>query len=316
MVNPTIIGQSPQLEAILRSTNIVSATDVNVLILGESGTGKELLAQSIHQNSCRHLQPYVSINCAALPDELAEAELFGYQKGAFTGADKSHIGRISQAEGGTLFLDEVGELSPKLQTKLLRFLESGECQPLGSDKNIFIDARIIAATNRDLLADVETGRFRQDLYYRLNVVPLRIPALRERSGDIKILLQHFFEYMAQQHGIPLPQLDKMAANCLNQYTWPGNVRELRNLCERLVILLQGQTVFVENLPHEIRQASGINNTVKGFLLPEQGLNLEQLEQNMIIQALDKTSGNRSRAARLLGLTRDTLLYRMKKYAMR
>ncbi|MDH5361081.1 MAG: AAA family ATPase, partial [Gammaproteobacteria bacterium] len=131
-----------------------------------------------------------------------------------------------------------------------------------------------------------------------------------------ILLQHFFEYMAQQHGIPLPQLDKMAANCLNQYTWPGNVRELRNLCERLVILLQGQTVFVENLPHEIRQASGINNTVKGFLLPEQGLNLEQLEQNMIIQALDKTSGNRSRAARLLGLTRDTLLYRMKKYAMR
>lgn len=314
MVKPKIIGQSPQLESLLRSTNIVSATDVSVLVLGESGTGKELLAQSIHQNSSRHQQAYIAVNCAALPDELAEAELFGYQKGAFTGADKSHSGHISQADGGTLFLDEVGELSPKLQAKLLRFLESGECQPLGSDKNHIVDVRIIAATNRDLLNEVETGKFRQDLYYRLNVVPLQMPALRERSGDIKILLEYFFEQLAQQHAIPAPQLDKSAQKKLHEYHWPGNIRELRNLCERLVILLQGQTISAENLPTEIRLSN--TSSTRGFLLPEQGLNLEQLEQDMISQALDKTSGNRSRAARLLGLTRDTMLYRMKKYAMR
>lgn len=312
MANPMIIGQSPQLEALIRSSNIVSATDVNVLVLGESGTGKELLAQSIHQNSSRHLQAFVAINCAALPDELAEAELFGYQKGAFTGAEKSHSGRISHADGGTLFLDEVGELSPKLQAKLLRFLESGECQPLGSNQNHIVDVRTIAATNRDLLREVEMGRFRQDLYYRLNVVPLEMPALRERSGDIKILLNYFFKHMAQHHGIPIPQLDKSAQKKLHEYHWPGNVRELRNLCERLVIFLQGQTIFAANLPAEIRLANSQASSPKGFLLPEQGLNLEQLEQDMISQALDKTSGNRSRAARLLGLTRDTMLYRMKK----
>ena len=316
MVNTTLVGQSPELEAVLRSSAIVAATDVNVLILGESGTGKELLAQSLHQNSKRQKLPFIAINCAALPDELAESELFGYRKGAFTGADKHHTGIITQAEGGTLFLDEVGELSFKLQAKLLRFLESGECQPLGSDHTHNVNVRIIAATNSDLLNQVEQGQFRQDLYYRLNVVPLQMPALRQRSGDVRVLLQHYIKHFSQLHVLAAPRIDKEALQTLQSYSWPGNVRELRNLCERLVILLQGQSIQVENLPAEIRQGNRLEASIKGFLLPEQGLNLEQLEQDMLSQALNKSGGNRSRAARLLGLTRDTMLYRMKKYSMR
>ena len=313
MENNKIIGSSPQLENLLRSASIVSATGVNVLLLGESGTGKELMAEALHQQSPRKDQSFIAVNCAALPDELAEAELFGYRKGAFTGASQDFSGRLAQADGGTLFLDEVGELSLKVQAKLLRFLESGECQSLGATNNRHIDVRIIAATNRDLNAEVASGNFRQDLYYRLNIVPLELPPLRERSGDIAVLARHFVHHFAIQHGLRAPSFDASAMEVLLNYGWPGNVRELRNFCERSVILLQGQTVTRDNLPREMLQAR--STRLGGFQLPDNGLSLEHLEQDMIRQALDKTAGNRSRAARLLGLTRDTLNYRLKKYAI-
>jgi len=309
-----IIGKSPQLENLLRSASIVSATGANVLLLGESGTGKELLAEALHQQSPRKDQSFVAVNCAALPDELAEAELFGYRKGAFTGAGQDYAGRLAQADGGTLFLDEVGELSLKVQAKLLRFLESGECQPLGATGNHHVDVRIIAATNRDLQQEVEAGTFRRDLFYRLNIVPLEIPALRERSGDIPLLARHYIDHFAKQYQLTAPRFEQAAIQLLQTYHWPGNVRELRNFCERSVILLQGKTIGVEMLPAEMR-AQNRHTVLAGFTLPEAGLSLEALEQDMIRQALDKTSGNRSRAARLLGLTRDTLNYRLKKYAI-
>jgi len=309
-----IIGKSPQLENLLRSASIVSATDANVLLLGESGTGKELMAEALHQQSPRKHRPFVAVNCAALPDELAEAELFGYRKGAFTGAGQDYAGRLAQADGGTLFLDEVGELSLKVQAKLLRFLESGECQPLGATGNRHIDVRVIAATNRDLQQEVESGNFRPDLYYRLNIVPLELPALRERNGDIPLLARHFVAYFAGQYDLPAPEFKRDSLQLLQAYGWPGNVRELRNFCERTVILLQGQTIDVEMLPAEMR-ARKHSSSSAGFTLPDSGLSLEALEQELIRQALDKTSGNRSRAARLLGLTRDTLNYRLKKYAI-
>jgi transcriptional regulator with GAF, ATPase, and Fis domain len=309
----SIIGQSPQLENLLRSAGIVAATDANVLLLGESGTGKELLAEELHHQGQRKARAFVAVNCAALPDELAEAELFGYRKGAFTGAGQDYDGRLAQADGGTLFLDEVGELSLKVQAKLLRFLESGECQPLGSNANRHLDVRVIAATNRDLQREVETGNFRGDLYYRLNIVPLELPPLRERSGDIPLLIQHFVEGFAGQYGLAAPTFDRQAMTTLLAYAWPGNVRELRNFCERSVILLQGQTIGTDQLPREMRQPTSCVHG--GFQLPEDGISLEVLEQEMIRQALDKSSGNRSRAARLLGLTRDTLNYRLKKYSI-
>ncbi len=309
-----LTGQSPTLRTVVHAAQVIAATDVTTLILGESGTGKERLATALHQASRRAAAPLVTVNCAALPEALAEAELFGARKGAFTGAQHDREGRIGAADGGTLFLDEIGELPLAIQAKLLRFLESGECQPLGDHRPRRVDVRVIAATHRDLAADAAAGRFRADLYYRLNVVPLTLPPLRERREDIALLARRLSEELATRHGLSAPRFSRAALKRLEQHPWPGNVRELRNLCERLVILLGGRTIEPENLPLEIAAPEAATGQ-RGFALPEEGIRLEELEAEMIRQALARTDGNRSRAARLLGLSRDTLLYRLKKYAL-
>ncbi|MBF0470546.1 MAG: sigma-54-dependent Fis family transcriptional regulator [Gammaproteobacteria bacterium] len=308
-----LIGQSPQLEALMRAAKVVAATDVTVLLQGESGTGKELLAAALHQASRRREAPFVSINCAALPDTLAESELFGHRKGAFTGADSHAGGRIAAAAGGTLFLDEIGELSLPIQAKLLRFLESGECQRLGESTPHRVDTRLIAASHRDLLQRVAEGAFRKDLFYRIHVVPLELPPLRERSGEIPYLLAHFSTQLAQQHQLTKPRFHRDCFPYLDRYPWPGNVRELRNFCERMVILFSGRTIHPDNLPREILAPNTPESG--GIELPEGGLRLDEVEKRLITKALDRCRGNRSKAARLLGLTRDTLLYRIKKHAL-
>ncbi len=313
-INQRIIGQSPELQATLRAAAITAATDVTILIQGESGSGKELLAHEIHRQSRRHNAEFVTINCAALPENLAESELFGHRKGAFTGAIGDQVGRVQAANGGTLFLDEVGELPLSIQAKLLRFLESGECQPVGQPRVESVDARIIAATNRDLYAAVQNGTFREDLYYRLNVVPLELPPLRERGKDIELLVSRLTSLLAMQHRLDTPRYSVTALEIMQAYAWPGNVRELRNVCERLLILFSGKTIQPENLPAELHHKD-VGKGANKFVLPESGIHLENLEVSMIQQALDKTRGNQSKAARLLGLTRGTLIYRMKKYAL-
>ena len=306
-------SQEPAMQEVLNTARIVAATDVTTLILGESGTGKELLARAIHDNSPRQDAPFVSVNCGALPESLAESLLFGHRKGAFTDAQQSHEGHIRAASGGTLFLDEIGELSPAVQAKLLRFLESGEIIPVGEALAHHVDVRIVTATHRDLDQLVAKGAFRSDLYYRLNIVPLCLPPLRDRAADIPRLLKRFFAELAERHTQPPVRLDSAAMRALAKHSWPGNIRELRNLCERLAILMPGKVLGLNNLPTEYREPV---DTSSGLIdLPSDGLVLADVERDLIRQALTRTRGNRSKAARLLGLTRDTLLYRLKKFAL-
>ncbi len=308
-----IIGNSPELKALLRSLQIAAATDVTVMLLGESGTGKELLARKLHQDSHRKDAPFVAINCAALPEGLAESELFGHRKGAFTGAVRENTGRIQAAAGGTLFLDEVAELPSSVQPKLLRFLESGEFQAVGDTRNQQANVRIITATHADLESRIKQGAFREDLYYRLNVIPFHVPPLRDRTEDINLLIKVLSNSLSKKHEIEEASYSKQCLSLLNRYAWPGNIRELRNFCERMLILFSGRQVEVDNLPAEIRQPAPVQTS--SFILPDQGLDWAQLEKDLIMQALQKTSGNQSKAARLLGLTRDTFLYRIRKYAI-
>lgn len=240
--------------------------------------------------------------------------MFGHCRGAFTDAKRDHEGYVYKAKEGTLFLDEVADLPLATQAKLLRFLESGEYQPLGCNNLRYSQTRILVATNKDLAKAVAIGTFRCDLYYRLNVIPLHLPPLRDRTGDITLLAKSFFAELANRHNLRCPTLSTEAWHCLEHYDWPGNVRELRNLCERLLILLQGQNIGIENLPLEIRCPNKTSST-NNFVLPISGINFYQLEQDLIKQALMNSRGNQTRAARLLGLTRDTLLYRMKKYGL-
>jgi len=307
-----ILGKSPEFKTLLRSLDVASATDVTLILTGESGTGKELLARHVHKLSSRHDAPFVAINCAALPEGLAESELFGHVKGAFTGAMTDNAGRINMAEGGTLFLDEVGEMSPDIQAKLLRFLESGEYQPVGSLKQRHADVRLVAATNADLRKKVDDGSFREDLYYRLNIIPFHVPALRERTGDVELLIPEITKRLSEQYGLPPPTYSKAAMNCLKSYAWPGNIRELRNLCERMLILFNGRVIDDGNLPREIRHQQTRRWT---FSLPDTGIKLEELERELLQQALEKSQGNQSKAARILGLTRYAFMYRLKKYQL-
>ena len=310
----TMLGQSAEFENIQRTAKIMAATDVTVLIQGESGTGKELMAKFIHSQSKRHSTPFITINCAALPEALAESELFGHCKGAFTGATNDQQGRIQSAHNGTLFLDEVGELPLNIQAKLLRFLENGECQTIGQTKTDKVNVRVVAATNRDLFKEVENGNFREDLFYRLNVVPLALPNLRDRQSDITLLINHLSAQLATKHCLDVPRYSVKAIEHCQRYAWPGNIRELKNFCERMVILLSGKTITVENLPLELR-AEQKKKISDPFTLPESGVVLEHVEAQLINQAIDKSHGNQSKAARLLGLTRSALLYRMKKHSL-
>lgn len=308
----TLIGDSAEFQAVIRSAQIIASTDVTVLIEGDTGTGKELMARAIHQSSHRADKTFITINCAALPESLAESELFGHKKGAFTGAVDNQPGYAKQADGGTLFLDEISELSLATQAKLLRFIEYGECQSLGDSKTQNLDVRILAASNKNLNAMVDQGLFRSDLYYRLKVVPVELPSLQSRNKDIPVLVKHFINQFSQQHNLPKPEFDASAMKQLMVYNWPGNVRELRNMCERLVVLLPGQTITQHNLPLNIHN---IENEQSAFKLPTQGLNLESLEMDLIQQALGSSNGNKSKAARLLGVSRDAFLYRLKKYSI-
>ena len=311
----TIIGHSPSLESIIRSAKMVAATDVTVLIKGETGTGKELFANAIQRESSRADKPFICLNCAALSESLIESELFGHKKGAFTGAATNKTGLFEAADGGTVFLDEINSLPLSIQAKLLRFLESGECLAVGDTKVYQVNVRIIAATNADLNQQVKAGEFRRDLYYRLDVVPLELPPLARRLEDIEHLIKHFMAMVADKHGIDPPKFSKSALAVLKAYPWPGNIRELRNLCERLSILLAGSLVEAEHLPSEFFSKHNIRE-LESFTLPDEGLNLESLEKDLIQQALDRANGNRSKAAKLLGLSRDTLLYRMRKHGFR
>jgi DNA-binding NtrC family response regulator len=309
-----IIGNSPALEALLRTARMVAAADVTVLIKGETGTGKEILATAIQKESPRAKKAFITLNCAALPEGLVESELFGHKKGAFTGAVANKVGLLQAANGGTLFLDEVNSLPLSVQAKLLRFLESGECLAVGDTKPEIMNVRIIAATNTDLNQKIQHGEFRQDLYFRLNVIPLELPSLQQRCEDIEALAKHFFSRFAETHGLPAANFSRNAYKTLRDYAWPGNIRELRNVCERLSILLAGKLIEVENLPHEFLRKTEVRVSAN-FTLPEEGVHLETLEAQLINQALSRTKGNRTQSARLLGITRDALQYRMQKYGL-
>lgn len=311
-----ILGKNPSLLEVNNAARIVAATGVNTMLFGESGSGRELLARFIHAHSSRSQQPFVSVNCASMPVDLAESLLFGHHKGAFAGATEDHVGYLESTASGTLFLNGVEELSLDMQAKLLRFLESGEVLPMGSSKPVKVDVRLIASSHMELGVMVDQGGFRQDLYYRLNVVPLEIPPLHKRQGDIPVLLAHFVSLFSKRHGLKSPRFTKAALDCMRQYRWPGNVRELKNLCERLLILLPGQEVGVQNLPQEFRAGPVSEQAIDSMVrLPPEGIVLSSVEESLIRQALELARGNRSKASRLLGISRDTLLYRLKKFAI-
>ena len=307
----SIIGHSPALESVIRTAQIAAAADVHILIEGETGTGKELMAQALQQSSKRADKPFVIINCAALPEALVESLMFGHEKGAFTGANERKDGYVQKASGGTLFLDEIGELPLSLQAKLLRFVENGECQRIGSHKHETVDVRILAATNHDLLQLVNEGKFRQDLFYRLSVVTLKLPNLQQRRRDIPELARHFLQEAAQRNHTETCTFSADALNLLKEYAWPGNIRELKNVCAHVSALLPGELIHKENLPLDIRECK--TSHCSAYTLPEHGIDMESLEIDLIKQALGHSGGNKSKAAKLLGLSRDAFLYRLKKH---
>jgi DNA-binding NtrC family response regulator len=317
-----IIGQSDAIAHVLELIERVSTSDSTVLITGESGTGKELVAKAIHYNSNRSAKPFVPINCGAIPSELMESELFGHIKGAFTGAVSNRVGRFELAEGGTVFFDEIGDMSPHLQVKLLRVLQERRFEPVGSTKTFSSDVRVIAATNVNLEKAVHDARFREDLYYRLNVIPIHIPALRERRTDIPLLFHYFLEYFNKDRAGKLSGITPEAMELLTMYPWPGNIRELENLVERLAILKGGGFVDVVDLPERYRTpAAGATLADPSDLsLPENGLDfnsaVDAYENALIVKALEKTGWNRNQAALLLKLNRTTLVEKIKKKGLR
>jgi len=307
-----IIGQSERIRAVLDTATRVAASDASVLITGESGTGKELLARGIHYNSPRADGPFIAVNCAAIPENLIESELFGHVKGSFTGAIRDKEGKFELADGGTLFLDEIGELRVDLQAKILRALQERTVDRVGGSRPVPADARVIAATNRDIEKAVKDGTFREDIYYRLSVVTLQMPPLRERRDDIPLLIEHFL----RKHGKGAPvSLEPAAQGVLRAHAWPGNVRELENVIERALLLKQGSAITLADLPEKlVKRTAGVEDILLN--LPEEGIRLEELEKNLIIKALERHKGNQTRAAEFLGITRPTLIYRMEKYGLK
>lgn len=315
-----IVGQSEAITGVLELIERVSDSDSTVLIQGESGTGKELVAKAIHYNSPRAEKPFIPINCGAIPAELLESELFGHVKGAFTGAVANRAGRFELATDGTLFLDEIGDMSPNLQVKILRALQERKFEPVGSAKTIESNVRIIAATNVDLDAAVEEGLFREDLFYRLNVIPIRIPALRERKSDIPLLFHYFMEEFNRSRSRGLQGITQDALQFLTHYSWPGNIRELENLVERLAILKGSGVVDVMDLPEKYRRTQDVSLNINQIEIPENGMDfntaVDNYENALIMQALQKTGWNRNQAALLLKLNRTTLVEKIKKKGLR
>jgi DNA-binding NtrC family response regulator len=313
-----IVGQSLALRKVFDMVKAVAPTDATVLITGETGTGKELLAKAIHFNSPRGQAALVSINCAALSESLLEAELFGHVKGAFTGAATSRIGRLEAADQGTLFLDEIGHMSLALQAKLLRFLQERTFEPVGSSTTRTVNTRIIAATNREMEGEVRSERFLPDLYYRLQVIQLTIPPLRERKEDIPLLAAHFIETAAAEHGRPVREMSNEVIEALKAYSWPGNVRELKNMIDRLTILGQGQKLTVHELPpHMIEQLSPDQEPSGEFLkeLPPGGVTLQEVQRELLAKTLQLYDGNRTFAAKALGISRKSLWERIERFGL-
>jgi two-component system response regulator HydG len=304
-----IIGRSEAMVKLLESVAQVAASEATVLITGESGTGKEMIAGAIHFNSLRKDGPFVRINCAAITETLLESELFGHEKGAFTGAHRRKEGRFVQAHGGSLFLDEISEMSQAMQAKLLRVLQERELTRVGGEDPVKVDVRVIAATNRDLLRDMEAGRFREDLYYRLNVVNLPVPPLRQRREDIPLLAQHFLTHFSEKNRKNFKGITPQAMDSLLKHDWPGNVRELMNAVERGVVLGRSEYLDVDDLPL-LTDEPGAG---RGDSPLRQALSLEEVEKSAILKALESTEGNKSEAARRLGITRKTLTAKLKKY---
>ncbi len=321
-----ILGASKDIAGVLEQIAKVAPTSTRVLILGESGTGKELVAREIHRRSKRSGGAFIKVNCAAIPEELIEAELFGSVKGAYTGSVKTREGKFRAADGGTIFLDEVGDMSLKVQTKVLRVLQEGEVERVGSDRIITVDVRVIAATNKDLKAEVAAGRFREDLFFRLNVVPVTAPPLRSHPDDIPILAKTFLEEYCVENDIPLKKIDARVAEVLAAYGWPGNVRELRNQIERMVIMSQGRTITIGDVSEEIRRGGpavraadpsdepggGVSGSFEGMPLQEAK---KRLEETLIRRTLDRNGWNVTRAAEELGLERTNLHKKIKAYGL-
>ncbi|MEW6683092.1 MAG: sigma-54 dependent transcriptional regulator [Nitrospirota bacterium] len=311
------LGQSAAIQRVFSLIDRVAETDSTVLILGDSGTGKELVARTIHFNGPRAEKPLVSVNCGALPETLLESELFGHERGAFTGANSTRIGRFELAHGGTIFLDEIGEMSPSLQVKLLRVLQQRSFERVGGMKTIHVDVRVIAATNRDLEEAIRDGRFREDLYYRLNVIPIVVPALRERPDDIPLLVNHFLAVFNEEKRKDVQGVSEEAMRVLCAYSWPGNVRELENLIERVVILKGEGTITPDDLPEKMLRRDP-DATLPSVVFPSEGVDFNRLveafEDDLIQRALKAAGGVKNRAAQLLRLNRTTLVEKMKKSA--
>ncbi|MCM0083572.1 sigma-54 dependent transcriptional regulator [Geomonas sp. Red32] len=305
----SIVGTSKEMEKVFDVVRKVADTEAPVMITGESGTGKELIARSLHANSSRKNGPFVAINCAAIPRDLLESELFGHLKGAFTGAVKDKMGKFQAADGGTLFLDEVGELPIELQPKLLRALQEREVEPVGGTAPQKIDVRVVSATNIDPGKAIAEGRFREDIYYRLSVIPIHLPALRERRRDIPLLIKYF----CNKSGADKVSFDKEALEMLVMYSWPGNVRELENTVERLLIMREGDVITAGELPEKFCESRPLAHAL--IRLPDEGYSLEQLEREVVVEALERNSWNQTAAARFLRIPRHTLIYRIEKFGI-
>ena len=306
-----LIGQSPAMLQMFDIIRQVAPTRASVLITGETGTGKELVAHAVHNLSPRKAGPFVAVHAAALPTTLLESELFGHEKGAFTGAVERRAGRFEMADGGTIFLDEVGELEPAMQVKLLRVLEERRFERVGGNKTLEVDVRLVAATNRDLKKMVTEGKFRDDLFYRLSVVTVNLPPLRERRDDVPLLVTAFNRQYSQENNTPVREITQEAVNLLMAYDWPGNVRELRNAIEQMVVLARGDRLTVRDIPAAIR--SGADLTKISVVRPGVTMTVEEAERQLIIQALKETDGNRTKAADKIGMSRRTLHRKLKEY---
>jgi DNA-binding NtrC family response regulator len=306
----SIIGKSPSMENVFRMVESIKDSSINVLITGETGTGKELLANAIHYTSQRHYKPFVAVNCAAVPRELLEAEFFGHEKGAFTGAISKRIGKFEEAHTGTLFLDEIGELELPLQAKILRAIQEKEIERVGGNKKIKIDIRLVASTNRNLAKEVKQAKFRPDLYYRLNVVQIELPPLRERKSDIPLLVTHFIDKFSQREKKRVTSVSPEVMKLFLSHTWPGNLRELENMLERAVVFSKGEVIGLSCLPREMKKELRRADRAAGSLKP-----LKELEVETILQAIEACNGNKSKAAQALGISRKVLYSRIKQAKM-
>ena len=312
----SIVGDSASMRDVFRLVEKIAPTNSTVMIRGESGTGKELVARAVHARSNRSAKPFFALNCAAIPENLLESELFGHEKGSFTGADARKIGLFEAASGSTLFLDEIGDLTLPLQGKILRALQEKEVKRVGGNETIPVDVRVVAATNRDLTAMMKAGQFREDLFYRLNVIPVELPPLRDRSSDVRALVNRFLEKANASHGTSVGSVSPEAMDLLVRHGWPGNVRQLESVVERAVLLCEGNVVTPADLPSEVRLNTAPAARPYGFDIPAEGIDIEEFERQLIVQAMEKSGWVIAKAARLLGLTYRTLQYRLEKFGLK